>query len=111
MSWKASSAVSEARLPILSSLRLTENPGVLRSTRNIEIPRCLFEPSPPWGEGRVRGPVVRGPVVRGGGGVAGGEGPGGEGSGGEGPAGVLNPRRHEVEIRHHPVGDEHLRAV
>ncbi len=55
MSWKASSAVSDARLPILSSLRLTEKPGVPRSTRNIEIPRCRFEPSPPWGEGRVRG--------------------------------------------------------
>ena len=46
MSWKASSAVSDARLPILSSLRLTLNPGVCRSTRNIEIPRCRLPSAP-----------------------------------------------------------------
>jgi hypothetical protein len=31
-------AVSEARMPILSSLRLTVNPGVGRSTKNMEMP-------------------------------------------------------------------------
>ena len=35
-----SSAVSEARMPILSSRRLTVKPGVSRSTRNIEMPAC-----------------------------------------------------------------------
>ena len=45
---KLSSAVSEARIPILSSFRLTENPGRPRSTRNIEMPSCRrsAEPSP-----------------------------------------------------------------
>ena len=46
MSWNASSAVSEARIPILSSFRLTMNPGVSRSTRNMEIPRWRLSASP-----------------------------------------------------------------
>jgi len=31
----------EARMPILSRVRLTPKPGVSRSTRNIEMPRCV----------------------------------------------------------------------
>ena len=46
---KASSAVSEARIPILSSLRLTVKPGSPFSTRNIERPS--------WRRAGVPGPV------------------------------------------------------
>ena len=46
MSWKLSSAVSDARMPILSSVRLTVKPGVSRSTRNIEMPRCRWSVVP-----------------------------------------------------------------
>jgi hypothetical protein len=44
MSWKLSSAVSDARMPILSRVRLTVKPGVSRSTRNIEIPWWRLSP-------------------------------------------------------------------
>jgi len=48
--WNESSAVSDARMPILSSRRLTVKPGVSRSTRNIEIPAWRLSAVP----GRVR---------------------------------------------------------